>query len=699
MSLDLSQFRATFFEEAGEHLLSMESGLLALVPGANDPEQLNAIFRSAHSIKGAAASLGFQHVAAFTHTLESLLDRMRSGEFPVTEAAIAALLTSSDTLRALVDASRVDDAGAVDTRKATAALATLTGAGAEASAHAAPVAATPLARAAGRDVEVRFVPHPSLFLTGQDPLLVVRELVGLGERSDVTCDSSRLPSLDELDPEQCYLAWTIRLHTTATRELIEEAFLFIEDDCHYEIRDLVPAGDVATQGDVATAPAVEPAPVAADGTAAPASAERRRGGERRAVAAPELASIRVPIDKVDALVDLVGELVIAQAMVNEIVANFHDGSLAALQDALGALDRNTRELQERVMSVRMLPVGTVFNRFPRLVHDLSSQLGKRVRLVMEGEETELDKGMIERLGDPLTHLVRNAIDHGLELPEARRAAGKREEGTVTLRAAHEGGNVVIDIVDDGKGLDAARIRDKAIANGLVRADELLSAEDTYNLIFLPGFSTAAVVSDVSGRGVGMDVVKRNVEAMNGSVTIQSEAGHGSRFRLRLPLTLAILDGLVVKVGGTAYVVPLLSVVASLRPGPRDVRAILGQGEVLVVRGESIPFVRLHALFNHPEGVVEPSQGIIVVLETEERRFGVLVDEVVGQQQVVIKNLETNFRKLDAIMGATILGDGRISLITDVQELFRIATNRRALGDVAALAAVGAHQAPDEDFVS
>jgi two-component system chemotaxis sensor kinase CheA len=352
------------------------------------------------------------------------------------------------------------------------------------------------------------------------------------------------------------------------------------------------------------------------------------------------------------------------------------------------------------MSVRMLPVGTVFNRFPRLTRDLSSRLGKRVRLVMEGEDTELDKGMIERLGDPLTHLVRNAIDHGLETPEVRRAAGKHEEGTVTLRAAHEGGNVIIEIVDDGRGLDATRIREKAVANGLIAPDEVLTPDETHNLIFLPGFSTAAVVSDVSGRGVGMDVVKRNVEAMNGTVTIHSTPGSGSRFRVRLPLTLAILDGLVVRVGTASYVLPLLSVVESLRPLPRDVRSVLGQGEVLVVRGESIPFVRLHASFGHADAVTEPSAGIIVVLETEERRFGVLVDEVVGQQQVVIKNLETNFRKLEAIMGATILGDGRVSLIADVQELYRIATRGRSAKDPshAALAAA-AHSVNAEEFQS
>lgn len=708
MSFDLSQFRAVFFEEAAEHLTSMESGLLALAPGENDREQLNAIFRSAHSIKGAAASLGLQHVAGFTHALENVLDRMRSGELVPTEAIIATLLAASDTLKALVDASHHGDPADVETSAVTASLHAIVGSAAGHAPQGAVEEGTGSARRS-REVEVRFVPHPTLFLAGQDPLLVVRELVELaapGEVAEVTCDTSRVPALAAIDPEQCYLSWTIRMRTEASRESIEEAFLFIEDDCRYEILDVSPdatAGVASPRPEASPEAAVDALLATSDAphgapSAGADTADRRTGGDRRATvdrrAGGDVASIRVPIDKVDALVDLVGELVIAQAMVNEIVSNFDDGKLASLQDALAALDRNTRELQERVMSVRMIPVGTVFARFPRLARDLSLQLGKRVRLVMEGDETELDKGMIERLGDPLTHLVRNAIDHGLEAPDVRRAAGKREEGTVTLRAAHEGGNVVIDIIDDGKGLDAARIREKAIANGLVRPDDVLSVDETNNLIFAPGFSTAAVVSDVSGRGVGMDVVKRNVEAMNGTVTIHSELGKGSRFRIRLPLTLAILDGLVVRVGESSYVVPLLSVVESLRPAPRDVRMILGQGEVLVVRGESIPFVRMHAVLGHDDAVTEPSQGIVVVLETEERRFGVLADEVLGQQQVVIKNLETNFRKLDAIMGATILGDGRVSLIADVQELFRIAINRRSTID-AALAGAGDGFTPDE----
>ena len=730
---DMSEFRDGFFEEAAEHLVAMERGLLTLDEqgaDATDPEVLNAIFRAAHSIKGVAASLGFDEIAEFTHVLEELLDGMRRGLIAATPVRVQLLLRATDTVNALVEASRADNAASVDTRDVVVALhhelgtdpaagdaasderasepaASVTASPVTASpVAAAPVAAAPAAAApAGapiavpaaprvRTVEIRFVPNPEIFLTGQDPLLVMRELTELGEVVHLDTDASRVPTLEALNPETCHVSWTIRLQTAASRERIEEALLFVEDVSDIDIREV--EGDEAPTDELALAPrphasavttgtaltVIEPVVVATSGTDGDRreagdrreSTDRRESPDRRGTTSPDTASIRVPIDKIDALVDLVGELVIAQAMVNQIADGFTAARLTALQDALATLDRNTRDLQERVMAVRMLPVGTVFSRFPRLVRDLSGKLGKKIRLDLVGSETELDKGMIERLGDPLTHLVRNAIDHGLETPDERRAAGKPDEGVLTLRASHEGGSVVIEVAEDGRGLNTARIREKAISNGLISADEVLSVEDTHALIFAPGFSTAATVSDVSGRGVGMDVVKKNVEAMNGSVTIHSEPGVGSRFRIRLPLTLAILDGLIVRVGGESYVLPLLSVVESMRPSPRDVRDILGRGEVLIVRGASIPFIRLHALFGHPEAITEPSHGIIVVIESEERRFGVLVDELLGQQQVVIKNLENNFRKLDAIIGATILGDGRISLIADVQELCRQATH-------------------------
>ncbi|MGQ0646680.1 MAG: chemotaxis protein CheA [Gemmatimonadaceae bacterium] len=674
MNDDMLEFRDAFFEEAAEHVSSVEQGLLRLDTGAVDAEEMNAVFRAVHSVKGLAATLGFAEIASFTHEFESVLDRLRGGTMVPTAELTQLLFRSNDTLRDLLAASRSDSAGNVDFAAVTAALKASLG-GPPAPAPSRPAAAAPVA-GEPRWYSVRFVPKPRLFSAGQDPMLLVREVAELGDEVSIVCDTTGLQTLDTLDPEQCQLIWVIKLLTTASREAISQVFLFVEDDCEHSIRDVT--DDLSRAGVAANAPPLKTA----------------SGSESRP--AVETSTIRVPTDKVDALVDLVGEMVISQAMVNQIAHGFDMSQLQQLQEALAALDRSTRELQERVMSVRMLPVATVFNRFPRLVRDTATRLGKKVRLDLIGAETELDKGMIERLGDPLTHLVRNAMDHGLETPDERVAAGKPETGVVALKAFHEGGNVIIEIDDDGRGLDKARIREKAIANGLIRGEDSLSDDEIHALIFAPGFSTAAQVSDLSGRGVGMDVVKRNVEALNGSVSLTSHPGKGSRVRIRLPLTLAILDGLIISLGGESYVLPLLSVVESMRPNPRDVRAILGGGEVLVVRGESIPFIRLHVVFGKEDAVTEPSQGIVVIAETDGRRFGLLVDEVIGQQQVVIKNLETNYRKLEAIMGATILGDGRVSLIADVQELYRF-TSRRVVPDGrAALAGIAATADPHED---
>ncbi|MFO1200829.1 MAG: chemotaxis protein CheA [Burkholderiaceae bacterium] len=367
---------------------------------------------------------------------------------------------------------------------------------------------------------------------------------------------------------------------------------------------------------------------------------------------------------------------ISQAMVNQAVSAL--AMTPELEEALMVVQRSTRELQEQVMAIRMLPIGTVFNRFPRLVHDLTVKLGKRARLDIEGAETELDKSVIEQLGDPLTHLIRNSIDHGIEDPEQRSLAGKPEEGVITLRAYHEGGTVVIEVADDGKGLDRDRIRSKALAQGLIREDQPMTDEEVNALIFAAGFSTAAVVSDVSGRGVGMDVVKRNVESLNGAISVQSTPGKGSRIRIRLPLTLAILDGLSVQLGRDTFIVPLLAIRQSVRPEANDIKTVLGgRGEVFVLRGEHLPLVRLSRLFGVAGAVEDPQQGIVVVTENDGHRFGVLVDDVLGQRQVVVKSIEKNYRKVEAVMGATILGDGRVAFIVDVAELHRIAMRRRA----------------------
>jgi two-component system, chemotaxis family, sensor kinase CheA len=397
--------------------------------------------------------------------------------------------------------------------------------------------------------------------------------------------------------------------------------------------------------------------------------------ETRAKAAPTVAvessTLRVAIDKVDRLINLVGELVIAQSMISEVARNFAPDKLARLQEAVGQMERNTRELQERVMAVRMVPVSSVFSRLPRLARDLSGALGKQVRVEIAGGETELDKGMVERIGDPLTHLVRNAIDHGIESPADRLRTGKPEHGTLQVRAFHQGGNVVIEIEDDGRGLDAEKIRSKAAAVGLIKADDQLSPEAIQELIFRPGFSTAEQVTDVSGRGVGMDVVRTNIESLNGSISLDSQAGRGTRLRISLPLTLAIIDGLCVSVAEEVYIVPLVAIVQSFRPRPEDVRTIAGRGEVVCVRGQVLPLLRLRRLFAVARRQDADAEGIVVIVENQGVNVGLLVDDIVGQAQVVIKSLEANFRRVEGVMGATIMGDGRVGLILDVQGLTRI----------------------------
>ena len=672
MQLDMERFRDTFFEEAYEHLGTMENVLLQLDEHGSDQELLNAIFRAAHSIKGASGTFGFTAISRFTHVLENVLDRLRNGTLAQSASLTQLLLTATDQLRDLVGATQRNEPDTVDVAATAAQLEAVLGVPAAAGAAPAPVRAA--APAASRRVLVRFEPQPDFFLQGQDPLLLLNELVGHGRDVRVTCDRRHLPDLHELDPETCHLAWTVEMQTASDDRALREVFMFVEDACLLEI---APAG-APVGGDAAAPAATDERAAAGPATGAPAAApraERRAAGDRRM----ESTSIRVPTEKVDALINLVGELVIAQAMVNQAVSAFPQA--AQLEEVMTIVQRSTRDLQEQVMAIRMLPISTVFSRYPRLVHDLGAKLDKRIRLDVEGADTELDKSVIEQLGDPLTHLIRNSVDHGIEMPAARLAAGKPEEGVITLRAFHEGGSVVIEVCDDGKGLDVARIRAKAVQQGLVREDQVLSEQELHQLIFAPGFSTAAVVSDVSGRGVGMDVVKRNVESLNGTIAVHSEPGAGSRIRIRLPLTLAILDGLSVRLGADIYIVPLLAIRQSVRPKAAEIKTVLGgQSEVFLLRGEQLPLVRLGRVFGVPGAVEDVERGIVVVTESDGRRIGVLVDDVVGQQQVVVKNIESNYRRVEAVMGATILGDGRVAFILDIAELQRLVTRRRSADD-------------------
>lgn len=657
MSMDLAQ---AFFEEAAELLSDFEASLLRLEESPNDPELLNRIFRCAHTLKGNSGMLGFGDIAQFTHALEDLLEKLRKDELAVTPVIVDTLLDSVDVVKGLLAEAKGEGPSDGNRReKALAAIRPLVSGAAPAGPRPRAKPAT-AAKPSSRQTlyEIHFAPPSDLFRRGLDPIQCLEALAQLGQVVQVSADTKAIPPLEEMDAEKCYLAWKVWLMSRAPHEEVEACFDFVAEPGAVSI-DAQPMGEAGDQeeGGGETAPKAR----------GPARSVAERGGSPAAAKA-DSSSIRVSTDKVDKLINLVGELVIVQSMINQVVGNFSPDKLGQLQEAVTDMERNTRELQERVMAVRMLPIGTIFGRFPRLVRDLATTFNKKVSLQLFGEETELDKGVIERIGDPLTHLIRNAVDHGIDTPEERLGAGKPEQGTIRLQAFHQGGNVIIEVADDGRGLNTEKIRQKAIDQGLIDAHDNLTEEQIHMLIFRAGFSTAATVSDVSGRGVGMDVVKKNVEALKGSVSIHSERGKGTRFRIRLPLTLAILDGLSLQVGERVYIVPLVSIVESIRPLPENLHTVLGRGEVVAVRGEFLPLLRLHRLFNIPAKSSDPSQGLVVIVENEGEQAALLVDELLGQQQVVIKSLESHFKQVEGIAGATILGDGRVALILDVPGL-------------------------------
>ena len=688
MSIDMAQFHQVFFEESFEGLDVMESGLLNMDPGTADVEEINAIFRAAHSIKGGSGTFGFMNVSDFTHVMETLLDEMRDGRRQVSADAIEVLLQSVDVLRDMLTAAR--DGGSADEARVKVQYSELQRVLADK--HSSDEAVTDPAERASAVVpevlpvgwKIVFRPHPHLMRTGNDPLRIIRELATLGETS-VNCDLSELPAFEEFEPEDSYLSWDLRLHEPVDKSQIDEIFEWVEDDCDFAVVPVMPEGyDPAA----AVAPPVSSEQSESVAKNKPHLAEvpppeerrvtdeRRNEAERRkmpAAAAGGSSSIRVDIHKIDALINMVGELVITQSMLGMLGEDFHIGRVERLREGLTQLERHTRELQESVMQIRMVPISFSFSRFPRLVHDLSSKLNKKIELKMSGENTEVDKTVIEKIGDPLVHLVRNSLDHGIEKPVERLAAGKPETGIVRLSASHRGGNIVIEIRDDGRGLPRDKILKKAVERGLVKADDNLSDKDIYDLIFQPGFSTAEQVSDVSGRGVGMDVVRRNINELGGAIEIESTPGKGSAIIIRLPLTLAILDGQTIRIGKETYIVPLVSIVESIQIQESMLNTVVGRGETFTLREEYLPVVRMHEVFGiEDHDAKRLTDGILVVVEGEGRKCGLFVDDLLGQQQVVIKSLEANYRKVEGISGATILGDGSVALILDIPGLMRLA---------------------------
>ena len=724
MTVDLTQFHDAFFEESFEALDAMEAALLKLDVGSPEPELINTIFRVAHSIKGGSATFGFSAIASFTHSLETLLDELRSGTMPVTVAVSDLLLKSVDVMRAMlravqakqpIDSQRVSDlqfdlevAIAKKSEPAPVAAAPAAPRGAEPASGAA--IAMPGDAPVARDTpsaqpprwRIHFHPYRELLARGNDPLRMLRELAALGQL-DVRVDAQMLPPLADVNPQDCYLAWSLELPEDVAEEAIRQVFEWAEGDCDLKIEHLPatvtdaaasaaaaaaapePAAAIPTPAPLAAhqaaAPAalapVAPAPAASSAVATPPRADGAAKPEGSVSALGDSGSIRVSVEKIDELMNTVGELVITQAMLSQLGSHFGGPEAEKLRAGLAQLERNMRELQETVMRVRMLPISFVFSRFPRMVRDLAQRLGKQIELKLTGEQTELDKTVLEKIGDPLVHLVRNSIDHGIESPESRVANGKSAEGTVHLDACHRGGNIAVEVSDDGGGLDKERILAKARARGLVGPDDSLTDAEIHDLIFVPGFSTAEKTTDVSGRGVGMDVVRRNVKELGGKIEVRSDPGRGSRFTITLPLTLAIVDGQSVAVGTETYIVPLISIVESMQLKATGVTRLSGHSEVLSFRGDYLPIIRLHDLFG-----VEPRsralhEGLVVVAEGDGRRVGLFVDDLLGQQQVVIKSLEANYGNIEGVSGATILGDGSVALILDVPGLIRAASMRAA----------------------
>ncbi len=658
----LDQFRQTYIAECEELLVQMEAHLARMEQGECDTELLNAIFRCAHSIKGGAGAFDLHAIVRFTHVLENLLDVMRAGVVPPTHELAGLLLEAADILNQMVA-----DAKAGITTDGTYGQHVLvrlngyleTEEGSHGASGVEPAAGEAAGNEAGSSVSdkqhwrIRFVPHETLFMSGNDPLLILRELAQLGALT-LQPDMSRMPTWDELVAVHAYLAWDITLETTATESDIRDVFAFVDGLCDLHIQ---------SQPQEQTARKTTHASVGQDSNKPSVVQETSP-----AIRTEPGGSIRVDLEKIDRLVNMVGELVITQAMLQAQTRDLSFDQYAGILSGVEELSQHTRELQEAVMAVRMQPVKSIFSRMPRLLRDIARQLGKDIRLVTSGEETEVDKTVIEQLTDPLTHMIRNAADHGVEMPEVRIEKGKPAQGTVHLSAYHQGGRMFIELRDDGAGINRERILQKAKEKGILSADATLRDDEIDNLIFHPGFSTAEAVTNISGRGVGMDVVKRNIEAMGGYVSLHSQPGQGSCFTISLPLTLAILDGMIVRIGQEFYIIPITHILETLRPQAGQVRTIPDGQDVLNVRGVFVPMLYLHRLFHITQAEQQPDKALIVLVEAGRETLGLVVDELVGQQQVVIKSLETNADPVTGISGATILGDGKVSLILDIPAL-------------------------------
>lgn len=679
--MDIADFFDTFFEEAEELLADMEQHLLELDVDDPDSEQLNAIFRAAHSIKGGAGTFGFSVLQKTTHIFENLLDHARKGELTLRAEHVDTFLEAKDIMHEQLDAYRNEEEPnqeAYERICQTLQQIALEEIGKTLDAPAA--APAPKKEAPQEEKEAsagseQLLKVALLNVGDKDRGLLVEELEQLGDIQSQSGDEKRYEvtlsggvSADDIEAVMCFIIEPDQIEITALGAAAPAA----APDA--KAKDVTPAAE---------APAVEAKP-AAPALKEPAKATASKSAKAAPKkAAAESSSIRVSVDKVDQIINLVGELIITQSMLDQTVNDLGDQSVgnSSLQNGMSLLQRNARDLQEAVMSIRMIPMEFVFSRFPRVVRDTAGKLGKEIELVTEGKSTELDKSLVERITDPLTHLVRNSLDHGIEMPDEREALGKPRTGKLVLSARHQGGNILIEVRDDGAGMDRDRLLAKARENGL-NVSDTMSDEDVYQLIFAPGFSTAKEVTDVSGRGVGMDVVKRNIQGMGGRVEIQSKKGEGTNTRIVLPLTLAILDGMSIKVGNETFILPLSTVLESLQPAKGDMYAMAGDDVVLKVRDEYLPVIAIHEVLDVENAITDPTKSIAVIVQGEGRRYAMLVDELIGQQQVVVKNLEDNYRKVPGVSAATILGDGSVALILDITGLHRLSRAKKEAGKVA-----------------
>ncbi len=697
----LDDLKKTFFDECDEAMQQIEIGLTDIRSGEGNDETINAVFRGVHSVKGGAGIFGFEQLVGFAHVFETVLDGLRNGSLSATPENLDVLLSASDVLSDLVQMSRsgqpIADGFGAEVRSGLEQIIEQGGGGGHGDGVAPadfegldfmPVAvdlddiAADQPADGQRVYDITFRPKPEMLKKANEPLYVLRELRKLGD-IELIANADNLPALTEIETDVPYMWWSATLRTEATREQVDEVFEFVSGDCDLTIEDRTPA-PLAMPIDIPAAtaamPTIDAPPLAPEMPAAKVEAKpvvaadpAAAGGAGRSK--PAATTTRIELERIDRVVNMVGELVISQAMLGQIVQDLPETTSMRLIQILDEVAHHTRELKDSVMSMRAQPVGSVFQRMPRLVREVAAKTHKKVRLETHGETTEVDRSIIERLGDPLTHIIRNSVDHGVEAPAARLAAGKPEEGVVRLSAEHRGGRIVIEIKDDGAGVNSERVLKIAREKGLVGPDDQLTDDEVNNLIMMPGFSTAETISDISGRGVGMDVVRSNIQDLGGRITLKSVRGQGMTIQLALPLTLAVMDGMVIKTGTQTYVMPLSAIVECLRPSRGEISALIGTHGMLQLRGEFVPIVMLGDLLGIGSSAGANTERVVIITDTGEgSRIGLVVDELLGHQQVVIKSIEESYGAVPGIAAATILGNGRVAFILDVEKLSELAVH-------------------------